>query len=284
MVFQEVAVHRAATVDEAVDLLDRLGEESGLLGGGTWVLRAPLRRAAHKRHYVAVRDIAELAGAAAGDPARLGALTTHADIGALEHGAGPLGALAEAARQSAFPAVRNVATLAGNLAARPFPEADLVPALLAGEAVLELANVDGRERLDVATYLGQRDRRPPGELIVSVSLPVPAWRRSWFERLTVRHAAEYSLASVAISLDLDAGGVIADARVAVGAVEELPRRVEAAEERLRGSELRALPGAEAGRAAAGALHPRDALDAPGWYRLAVLPDLFARAGARLAAH
>ena len=283
MVFQEAHVHRVATVDEAVDLLDRHGEDGSLLGGGTWILRAPLRGAPLKRHYVAVRDVAELTGTATGDPARLGALTTHVELGALEHGTGPLGALAEAARRSAFPAVRNVATLAGHLAARPFPEADLVPALLAGEGAIELARVDGRTRLDIGTYLAQRDRRPPGELIVSVSLPAPARRRSWFERLTVRHAAEYSLASVAISLDVGVDGVVADARVAVGAVEELPRRVEAAEERLRGSELRALPTAEAGRDAAAALDPRDALGAPGWYRLAVLPELFARAGARLAA-
>jgi len=276
-------VHRAATVDEAVGLLDRLGEEGGLLGGGTWILRAPLRHAPLKPHYVAVRDVAELAAVATGDPARLGALATHAELGALEHGTGPLGALAEAARRSAFPAVRNVATLGGNLAARPFPEADLIPALLASEAVLELAGPDGRDRLDVAAYLADRDRRPPGELIASVSVPAPAGRRSWFERLTVRHAAEYSLASVAISLDVDAEGVITDARVAVGAVEDLPRRVEAAEALLRRNELRALDAAEAGRVAAGALRPRDALDAPGWYRRTVLPELFTRAGARLGA-
>lgn len=276
-------VHRAATVDEAVNLLDRFGEGGSLLGGGTWVLRSPLRRVPLKRHYVVVRDVAELTGTATGNPACLGALATHADLGALEDGTGPLGALAEAARRSAFPAVRNVATLGGNLAARPFPEADLVPALLAGEAVLELARADGRERLDVAVYLAARERRPPGELIVNVSLPVPAGRRSWFERLTVRHAAEYSLASVAISLDVDAEGVVTDARVAVGAVEDVPRRVEVAEALLRGNALRAVPFAQAGRAAAKALRPRDALDAPGWYRQAVLPELFERAGVRLAA-
>jgi carbon-monoxide dehydrogenase medium subunit len=276
-----IEVHRAATVDEAVDLLARLGEEGSPLGGGTWILRAPLRRAPLKRHYVVVRDVAELASTTPGDPARLGALATHAVLAALEDGTGPLGAVAEAARRSAFPAVRNVATLAGNLAARPFPEADLVPALLAGEAVLELARADGRERLDLAAYLEDRDRRPPGELIVSVSLPAPPGRRSWFERLTVRHAAEYSLASVAISLDVGADGLVTGARVAVGAVEDLPRRVAAAETVLLGAALEALPAAEAGRAAADALRPRDALDAPGWYRQAVLPELLARAGARV---
>jgi carbon-monoxide dehydrogenase medium subunit len=278
-------VHRVATVDEAVATLERLGDEAGLLGGGTWVLRAPLRAAPHKRHYVAVRDVAELAGVTPGDPTRLGALVTHAQLGELEPGTGPLGALAEAARRSAFPAVRNVATLAGNLAARPFPEADLVPALLAGEAAVELAGAHGREPLDAATYLATREQRPHGELITGVSLPAPATRRSWFERLTVRHAAEYSLASVAISLDLDAAGTgVAAARVAVGAVEELPCRVPAAEALLQGAALDALPAtaAEAGRAAAQALQARDGLGAPGWYRLAVLPELFARACARLA--
>ena len=281
--FQEAEVHRVTTVGEAVGLLDRLGEEGGVLGGGTWILRAPLRSAQLKRHYVMVRDVTELTGTVTGHPARLGALTTHAELGALEHGTGPLGALSEAARRSAFPAVRNVATVAGNLACRPFPEADLVPALLAGEAALELAHVEGRERLDVAAYLEQRDRRPPGELIVSVSLPAPVGRHSWFERLTVRHAAEYSVASVAVSVDVDAEGLVTEARVAVGAVEELPRRSEPAEALLRGSALRTLPAERAGRAAAAALQPRNALDAPGWYRQAVLPELLARACARLSA-
>ena len=273
-------IHEPATVDEAVGLLDSLGAESAPLAGGTWVMR----EAAGPAHYVSLRHLRPLRAieAAAGE-VRIGALATHTEIGAIEDGIGPLGALAEAARRSAFPAVRNVATLGGNLAARPFPEADLIPALLASEAVLELAGPDGRDRLDVAAYLADRDRRPPGELIASVSVPAPAGRRSWFERLTVRHAAEYSLASVAISLDVDAEGVITDARVAVGAVEDLPRRVEAAEALLRRNELRALDAAEAGRVAAGALRPRDALDAPGWYRRTVLPELFTRAGARLGA-
>jgi carbon-monoxide dehydrogenase medium subunit len=275
-------VHRVGTVDEAVAALDRFGAEGDVLGGGTWILRAPLRGMPHKRHYVALRDVAELAGTAPGDPVQLGALVTHAELGELERGTGPLGALAEAARRSAFPAVRNVATLAGNLAARPFPEADLVPPLLAGEATLEIARADGRERLDVAAYLAGRDERPAGELIVGVSVPAHPGRRSWFERLTVRHAAEYSLASVALSLDVDADGTVSEARVAVGSVEAVARRVPDAEAVLRGSPLAALPAADAGRAAAAALQARDGPGAPGWYRLAVLPELFARAAARLA--
>lgn len=266
-------------------LLGDLGEEGAVLGGGTWILRGPLRGEPLVADYVATRGIAEMTGVSAGESTRIGALVTHAELGATEGRTGALGALAEAARRSAFPAVRHVATIAGNLAARPFPEADLVPALLAGEAVIELAGPAGRDRLDAAEYLATRDRRAAGELIVAVSLPAPAGRRAWFERLTLRHAAEYSLASVAVSLDVDADGVVTDARVAVGAVEEVARRVGAAESILRGTPLGALPGEEAGQAAAEALTPRDGLaaqHAPGWYRRAVLPVLLTRVAARMA--
>jgi carbon-monoxide dehydrogenase medium subunit len=276
-------VHDAATVGEAVALLEELGEEGALLAGGTWILRSPLRREPLRPHYVAARRDPEMTVVRRGHRTWLGALVTHAELSGLDRGAAALGALAEAARRSAFPAVRHVATLAGNLAARPFPEADLVPALLAGEAEVELAGPDGRQRLDVAAYLAERARRPAAEVIVGLSLPAPAGRRSWFERLTVRRAAEYSLASVAVSVHVDGDGVVTDCRVAIGAVEEVAARSEAAEAELRGRPLAGLRGEEAGRAAAAAVRARDGLDAPGWYRRAVLPRLVGRAVARLAA-
>lgn len=275
------AVLRAETLDEAVAVLGELGDDGAVLGGGTWILRSPLRREPLKARYVALGGIPEVSGAALGDVTRLGAALTHSRLGGLEPGAGALGALAEAARRSAFPAVRNVATLAGNLAADPFPEADLVPALLAGEAELDLAGPGGRTRLDVASYLASRTGRPPGEIIVAVELPGGAARRSWFERITVRKAAEYSIASVAVSIDVNRDGRVADSRIAVGAVEEAPRRVEAAEALLRGAALTELPLEEACSALAAEVHPRDGLAAPGWYRQAVLAHLLERALARV---
>src|SRR4051812_3662950 len=131
-------IHEPVTVEEAVGLLGAL--DARPLAGATWVMREPQRRA----HYVSLRRLEDLRAIEAGDgECRIGALTTHEQIGALEACTGPLGALAEAARRSAFPAVRSVATLGGNLAA-PFPEADLVPPLLAAEATLDLALPTGR--------------------------------------------------------------------------------------------------------------------------------------------
>jgi aerobic carbon-monoxide dehydrogenase medium subunit len=114
-------------------------------------------------------------------------------------------------------------------------------------------------------------------------VPAPAGRRSAFKRLTVRHGAEYSLASLAVSIDAAADGTIAAARVAVGAVAARPVRVPAAERALIGERPGEALGRRAGQAAAEVLDARDGLDAPGWYRLAVLPVLAGRALARLEA-
>ena len=124
-------------------------------------------------------------------------------------------------------------------------------------------------------------RRPAGALIIAARVPAPTGRRSWFERLTVRGGAEYSLASVAVSVDVGADGAVSEARVAVGAVQERPTRVAAAEAALVGRRLDRDASEEAGRAAAHALTGRDGLDAPGWYRLEVLPALLARAVVRV---
>jgi carbon-monoxide dehydrogenase medium subunit len=280
---REPRVTAAATVDEAVGELARLEEDGAPLAGGTWIMRASLRGEEHRAHYVLLREVAELSRISNGSTCRIGALATHSSIGALRAGTGPLGALAEAARRSAFPAIRNVATLGGNLRAAPFPEADLVPALLAVDATVQLATAEGRTAMDVASYLRSRAARPHGELITRVDVPVTACRRSWFERLTVRSGGEYAIASVAVSVDVGAGGEVHDARVAVGGVEDVARRVGPAEEVLHGRRADAAAGEAAGEAAVSVLKARDGLDAPAWYRLAVLPHLMGRVVAQLGA-
>lgn len=273
---------RPTSLEEAVSELSRLGPDGAPLAGATWVMRAPLRGERFKPHYVALQGIEGLGGIQRGHPTVIGALSTHAELDELDDATGPTGALAEAARRAAFPSVRNVATLGGNICARPFPEADLVPALIASGAELELVSHAGHETFELSAYLAARAERPTGEILARVRIPAPPGRRSWFERLTVRNGGEYALASVAVSIDLDRDGTVSGARVAIGSVGEVARRSEAAEETLLGRPIEEAAGEEAGRAAATELEARDGLDAPGWYRLAVLPALLRRALARIA--
>lgn len=273
-------VRSVASLEEATAALAELGGGGAPLAGATWVMRAWMRGEGWKRTYVALHGIPGLTRIEGGDPTVLGALVTHTQLLGLGQPS-PLAALAEAAARSGFPAVRNVATVAGNICAAPFPEAELVPALLALGASVSLVSVPGWETVELASYLESRDRRPAGELIESVTVPAPPGRRSAFERLSVRGGNEYALAAVAVALDPAGDGTARNVRVVVGAVDETACRSHAAEQVLEGKRIDAALAEAAGRAAAAELPERDGLDAPGWYRLAVLPALLRRAIARI---
>lgn len=273
--------YRASALEDAVEKLASLGDDGAMIAGGTWVLRAPVRGEDLKSCYVSLRDVEELYGIRSGDTTEIGALATHTQLAAIGNGVGALSGIAEAARKSAFRAVQNVATVGGNICASPFPEADLVPALLAAETSVEVASSKGGETIDLGSYLGSRSTRAAGEIIVTVKVPTPSERRAAYERLAVRGGGEYPVATVAVSLDFDGDGAIDDVRIAVGSVEEVARRANNAEAVLRGKTVEDSVLEEAGEALAGEVDARDGVDAPGWYRRAVLPTLLRRAIARI---
>ena len=269
-------VESPESVDEAVRRLAELGPDGAPLAGGTWLMRS----AAPPATFVALHRIAELhgvdesPGAAAERQVTWGALTTHTELVTMPLPPA-LRALGTAAGASAFPQVRNVATLGGNLNARGFAEADLVPALLALDATVEVATAAGRYRTGVEDHL--RSAHDPAALLISASAATPPGRRCGYARLTVRGGGEYALVSVAISADLDAAGVATAVRVAVGSVEDRARRCPEAEAELIGTTLGETAARAAGRAAAAVLKARNDLLAPGWYRLEVLPTVVVRA-------
>lgn len=270
-----------SSVEEAVALLRDLGEKGEVLAGATWIMRAPNRGEPMRPAYVSLSAIEELALVETDDPTIIGAMATHADLEGLDDGTGSLGAVAEAARSSAFPAVRNVATVGGNLCARGFVEADLVPALLASDARVRTASPEGNDDIALAAYLESRDRRPVAEMVTHVSIPAPDNRRSWFERLTVRGGAEYAVASLAVSIDLDTDRA-SGARIALGSVETMARRWEAAERFVTDTDIEEACASPVPLELTRDINARDGLDAPGWYRLAVLPSLLRRALSRIA--
>lgn len=270
------AVVVAESVADAVRRAATLGEQGAYLAGGTWLMRDRQPAAT----WIAVHRLSALRdGGSTEDHTRWGALTTHTDLGrAVTHPA--VRAVATAARTSAFPQVRNVATIGGNIGARGFAEADLVPALLAVGARVQLATTEGTETRSLADHLTAEPDRSRPALLVTVSAGHGRHRRSGYARITVRGGGEYPLTAVAVSAAVDpaAGRLRAtDVRFVVGAVEQRARRVPEAEAILDGSDLGPAAGEAAAAAAAAALTARDDLYAPGWYRLAVLPAVVAAA-------
>ena len=138
--------------------------------------------------------------------------------------------LFEAIRAVGSAALRTRATMGGNVV-RSAPASDLVPMLLASDAVVHLVGPSGRRRLALPEFLAS-PRRPalgPGELLEAISLPevVPgayAWQR-------VRPSNDISQVGVAVGRT----GAAGPWRVALGGILPVPARIPSAEAALAGA-------------------------------------------------
>ena len=268
----------AGTLAEALAALADRGSEGAALAGGTWIMRAPIRRESSAQFHVGIGRIPELnAIDVAADRIRIGACVTHSQLVAGLVGIASCNGLVTAAGSAANPAIRSMATVGGNLSACDFPAADLPPTLLCLDAEVEVGvNGGGMQRLPIERFLATRKNLEPGTLVTGITIsrqPV----LTGHARLPLRKAGDYPVAIVSISATIGRDGLVEDARIAVGSVESSARRWPQLEQRLKGL---ALDGHKAGtlaEAELGVFTGRDAVEAPGWYRVQVLPALVRRA-------
>ncbi len=167
------------------------------------------------------------------------------------------------ARSVGGPAVRNMATVGGNLFA-PHPYGDLTTALLALQG--EVSFVDGRtQALD--QFLAARDRAP---LVASVSVHLPRQGEFRFRKVSRVKPKGVAVMSIAAWLPMS-GGRVLQARIAFGAMGPVPSRANAAEQALEGATLDRQGVERALSVATQGLNPADDALASAWYRGEVAP-------------
>lgn len=250
------------SVDEAVGSLKEHGRDLLVMGGGTIVM--------HQINdgYLFPKMAMSLARAGM-DGVRqvnghleIGATATPAQLALLDS----LPPLAQVAAQLGGPAVRNMATIGGNLFVAP-PYGDLAVPLLALDAQVRLAGAGGTRTMPIEAFLAGRDAAPadPPELVTALLVPLPQGRTAYL-KLGRRAAVSPSVATVVVHVVLGADGTCTAARIALGAAGPHALRAHRAEAALVGHQL----GPESIAAAAAAAveecdPPTDAL-ASAWYR------------------
>jgi CO/xanthine dehydrogenase FAD-binding subunit len=190
----------------------------------------------------------------------IGATTTWTDVVGAD--LPPLfSALKAAAREVGGVQIQNTGTVAGNVC-NASPAADGTPVLLALGAAVVLQSARGERELPIGEFVlgSRRTARAADELVVALRVPARSPRaRSAFAKLGGRRYLTISISTVAVVLDVDPGGRVAEAGVAVGSCAAVARRLSSLEARLVGAR------ADAGRAAN--------IDAPDLAPLAPIDDL-----------
>lgn len=223
-----VHYRRPQRLDEAIEMLGEAADKGRVLVGGTDLLVDVRRRPFEPIVLVDIKEVGDLPPAITitDQTVRFGPTATMSNIVANPQLRDAFPALAAAANVVGSVAIRNRATLVGNIC-NASPACDTAPALLVHSARITIATADGERTMALQDFFvgpGQT-HCAFGELVTSIEVPLPAPPfASAFERLTRRRGVDLATVSVAAGVD---DGVVS---LGLGAVASTPVLVAATEQ------------------------------------------------------
>ena len=257
-----------STLDEALALLQRHGEDAKVLAGGQSLVPMMNFRLVRPKCLVDINRLSNLSYILESDgKLKIGALTRHRALENSELVRHKNGLLSEAVRLIGHPAIRTRGTAGGSVAhADPTAELPTVLAALDGDVLA----------------VGPRGRRSIGwrgfflsyfttvleatEICAEIIVPVLSPQAGYaFEEFTRRHG-DFAMAGVAAVLEVDGQNRCTLARLAVAGAGPTPVRAGAAEQFLKGETLSERVLEEAGRRVAEEVDAESDLHASREYR------------------
>lgn len=249
------------SLDGALDALNEYGSDALILAGGTMVM--PLVNEAQTSPRVVVSlQRAGLSQVNVNGKIEIGATTTLTRV----LGMNELPLLQAATREIGSWAIRNMATLAGNLFVPP-PAGDAAVALLALDAQVVVQSKKGERTIALDQFFSglMQTALRPNELVTRIVVPKPRGKTN-FVKYARREANAPAIVSVAARIVTDPEGIITDARIALGAANDFPMRAKKAEALLVGRGLDANTIADVAQAAMNEAKPFSDAIASDWYR------------------
>ena len=224
------------TLDEALRLLERHGDEAKLLAGGHSLLPLMKLRLASPRFVI---DIGKLRGMSyvreEDGMIAIGALTTHAEVAASDLLAQKCPLLSETAAEIGDVQVRNRGTIGGSLA-HADPAADYPASILAIDAEIVAATSGGTRTIAVREFFVDMltTQLRHGEILTQVRVPIQKGRTGAAYKKLFQPASGFAIVGVATRLSLGANGKIESAAIGITGLGPKAYRAEAAEKALVG--------------------------------------------------
>lgn len=219
------------SLPEAVELLQKHGEESRPIAGGTTLVILLKQRALQYRYLVDLQPIPGLADIRSeADGLRIGALATHRRVETSPEVRRAFPALAQAFGHIGNVRVRQTASVGGNLAHADY-RLDPPPALLVLKAEINTVGPAGPRRIPIEKFFqGMYETAlAPGEILVDVKIPfTPAESRTVYLRYTALSANDWPCLGVAGFFAGD-NGRCKELRLALGGVAPTPILIEGVE-------------------------------------------------------
>ncbi len=247
---------RATSVDHAISLLERLGDEARLVAGGHSLLPMMKLRLTDLEYLIDINDLHdELGYVRVGvDEVRIGAMTRHRELLESAELLAVFPIFADAEAVIADPIVRNRGTIGGSLC-QADPSEDLTAVCTALDASCLIRSSSGERVVSMEEF-----HRGPyetaveqGEMLLEVRLPVRSGGSSAYAKVE-RRAGDWAVTSVGAAVWMT-DGVITNARVGLAAVGPNTTGIPAISEALQGQRPSEELFAQAGAIAAESCSP-----------------------------
>jgi carbon-monoxide dehydrogenase medium subunit len=236
--FGYIAAH---TVEEALQLLSKHGDDAKLLAGGHSLIPAMKLRLASPRYLIDLGPISGLRGVRVdGTALAIGALTLHADILSSELARKHLPGLVDAASVIGDIQVRNRGTIGGSVA-HADPAADFPVILRALKASFLLQSLIGSRTVAADEFFLDffTTALASNEMLTEIRVPLPPSNSGTAYAKLAHPASGYVVVSAGALIERHRSGSCVSARVAMGGLGSGPVRAVATEIELQGKALTA---------------------------------------------
>jgi aerobic carbon-monoxide dehydrogenase medium subunit len=270
--------HRPKSVQEAVGLLAKLGDDGRAIAGGHSLIPMMKLRLATPGNLVDLADIADLKGIRAdGSDIVIGAMTTQHDLIGSELLNAKLPILRETSAQIADPQVRYLGTLGGNVA-NGDPGNDMPAVMMCLGATYHVAGKAGERRIAAREFYqgAYFTALESGDVLTAVRIPVPAAGHGYAYEKLKRKIGDYATAAAAVVLTLK-GGKVESCSIGLTNVAETPLWAGDAAKILIGSTLDAATVKKAVAAAEAITAPATDARGPAIYRTKMAGVMLTRA-------
>jgi carbon-monoxide dehydrogenase medium subunit len=210
---------RATSVDHALSLLGRLGDEARLVAGGHSLIPMMKLRLANLEYLIDINDLHDELGYVrmGTDEVRIGAMTRHRELLESPELAALFPIFADAERVIADPLVRNRGTIGGSLC-QADPSEDLSAVCTTLNASCVIRSAEGERVVSMEDFHRGPYETAVGdaEMLTEVRIPVRPNGSSAYAKVE-RRAGDWAVTSAGAAVWME-GEVISDARVGLAAV------------------------------------------------------------------
>lgn len=251
------------SIEEAVSLLTQYKEEAKIVAGGTDLVVDMNKYLINPKYLVSINSIPNLdyIKFEQGQGVEIGATTTVAALQESSELKEKYPMIHQAACQFANMAVRNMATLGGNLC-NAAPSADMAPGLIAIVlgAKAKIAGPNGERIIPLEEFFVgvNKTALQTGEILVAIQVPeLPNNTKCVYYKYAVKSKSDLPVVGVAVAATIEPKEkIFQDIKIALSNVAPTPMRARNAEDLLKGKKIDEALIDKCAQAAADEANPR----------------------------